>query len=62
MASERANAAHLEGADQVIDLTTIRIDRGVDPFSKLGPEERMRLLVRVLCELVAYGELEPANP
>jgi hypothetical protein len=24
----------------------------------MSPEERMRLFIRVLCELVAYGELD----
>lgn len=62
MAPKPAGTAGADGRDQVIDLTTIRIDRGVDPLTKLSPEERMRLLVRVLCELVAYGELEPAKP
>jgi hypothetical protein len=62
VAPEPASTTGAEGRDQVIDLTTIRIDRGVDPLTTLSPEERMRLLVRVLCELVAYGELEPAKP
>lgn len=47
--------------EHVIDLTTtIRIDRKANPLDALSYEERMRLLVRVLCELVAYGEHEPA--
>lgn len=62
MAPDPANAASVPARDQVIDLTTIRIERGVDPLSTLSPQERMRLLVRVLCELVAYGELESARP
>ena len=34
--------------------TRVVLDRGTDAFSRLGPDERRRLLVRVLCELVAY--------
>ncbi len=48
----------------VIDLregptTRIRVERGHNPFESMPPAERMRLIVRVLCELVAYDELEP---
>lgn len=46
----------------VIDLreaavTRVRIDRGANPFDALPPAERMKLIIRVLCELVAYGEV-----
>ena len=46
---------------RVIDLTTgdtarVRVERDGDPFARLTQTERKRLLVRVLCELVAYGE------
>ena len=34
--------------------TTVRIDRGEDAFTNLTEHERALLLVRVLCELVAY--------
>lgn len=33
---------------------TVRVERGVDPFAELSEHERGLLLVRVLCELVAY--------
>ena len=38
--------------------TRVVLDRGLDPFARLSPEERKRLMVRVLCELVAYGALD----
>ena len=34
--------------------TTVRVERGTDPFAELSDHERALLLVRVLCELVAY--------
>lgn len=37
--------------------TAVRLDRGVDAFAGLNPDARLRLMVRILCELVAYGEL-----
>jgi hypothetical protein len=47
----------------VIDLTdgpsgrvTVKFPHRTDPFSTMSQAERKRLLVRVLCELVAYGE------
>jgi len=42
------------------NVTTVRVERGTDPLAGLDHEQRMRLLVRVLCELVAYGELDTA--
>lgn len=36
------------------DRTTIRIHH--DLALELSREERLRLLIRVMCELVAYGE------
>lgn len=53
--------------DTVIDLreharTRVRIERDDNPFVGLSPQERMRLIVRVLCELVAYGELNDGGP
>ena len=52
-------------ADAVVNLaaaaprTRVVLDRRLDPFERLTPDQRRRLLVRVLCELVAYDE-EPA--
>ena len=37
-------------------VTHIRVDRADDRLAQLSHDERMRLIVRVLCELVAYGE------
>ena len=34
--------------------TTVRVERGVDPFTQMTEHERGLLLVRILCELVAY--------
>lgn len=47
----------------VIDLrdsatTRVRVERDTNPFGHLSKQERMRLIVRVLCEIVAYGELD----
>ena len=47
----------------VIDLregptTRVRVARDSNPFTALAPPERMRLIIRVLCELVAYDELD----
>ena len=36
------------------------VDRDLNPFERLSPIERRRLMVRVLCGLVAYDE--PAEP
>jgi hypothetical protein len=48
---------------EVIDLTdgtsgrvTVKFPHRIDPFTTMSPAARKRLLVRVLCELVAYGE------
>ena len=38
------------------EQAVIRIDRRENPFDELADDEKMRLIVRVLCELVAYGE------
>jgi hypothetical protein len=46
----------------VIDLTDstrVRVVLDDNPMESMSPEEKRRLLVRVLCELIAYGELEP---
>ncbi|MGZ4706667.1 MAG: hypothetical protein ACXWCM_17535 [Acidimicrobiales bacterium] len=36
--------------------TRVVLDRGLDPFQRLTQDERRRLMIRVLCGLVAYGE------
>jgi len=38
--------------------TTVHIARDDNPFATMGEADRMRLFIRVLCELVAYGELD----
>jgi hypothetical protein len=50
----------------VIDLrdgptTRVRFQRDDNPFTALAPPERMRLIIRVLCELVAYDEIDAAE-
>jgi hypothetical protein len=50
-------------ADAVIDLrevptTRVRVRRDDNPFLALSPPERMKLIIRVLCEIVAYGEID----
>jgi hypothetical protein len=52
-----------EAPTPVIDLrdgatTRVRVERDDNPFGTLSKQERMRLIVRVLCEIVAYGELD----
>ena len=36
--------------------TRVVLDRHVNPFEQLTAPQRRRLLVRVLCELVAYDD------
>jgi hypothetical protein len=36
--------------------TRVHLDRDLSVFEELSTEDRMRLFVRILCELVAYGE------
>jgi hypothetical protein len=54
------------GAD-VVDLgptvsaTRVVLDRDLGPLDRLSADDKRRLLVRVLCGLVAYDE-EPAEP
>ena len=36
----------------------MHIARDDNPFATMGEGDRMRLFIRVLCELVAYGELD----
>ncbi len=38
--------------------TRVRVEPGRTPLEMMSHQERMRLFIRVLCELVAYGELE----
>jgi hypothetical protein len=51
------------GPHDVIDLRApgparVRVRPDENPFVGLARDERKRLIVRVLCELVAYEELE----
>lgn len=54
--------------DPIIDLsdpegTWDRVENDLNPFERLDKPNRMRLMIRVLCELVAEGELdEDGNP
>lgn len=45
-----------------VDRVAVHIDRNDNPFAQMSQEERMRLFIRVLCELVAYGEPEDRTP
>jgi len=40
--------------------TRVVLDRGLNPFEQLSPIERRRLMVRVLCGLVAYDDVDDA--
>ena len=61
-----AGAAPVNGAvatKPVIDLresatTRVRVSRDDNPFASLSPPDRMKLIIRVLCEIVAYGEVD----
>jgi hypothetical protein len=54
--------------DPIIDLTDPegtwdRVENALNPFERLDKPDRMRLMIRVLCELVAEGELDAdGNP
>lgn len=67
-AAEPTNAGSAAARSSAIDLTTtvertkVRIDRDRNPFAEMSSEERMRLFIRVLCELVAYDELDEPEP
>ena len=39
-------------------VTHIRVERADDRLAQLSHDQRMRLIVRVLCELVAYDQPE----
>jgi len=60
-----AGAAGSVANPDVVDLgptvtaTRIVLDRDLGPLDRLDPDARRRLLVRVLCGLVAYED-EPA--
>jgi hypothetical protein len=45
-------------------VTHIRVERADDRLAQLSHDERMRLIVRVLCELVAYDQpqVDTADP
>lgn len=65
-AAPEAPAAPAAPVDNVIgldrptrqDRARVRIGRDADRLAELSDDERRRLLVRVLCELVALGEPE----
>jgi hypothetical protein len=40
--------------------TRVVIEGHLDPFERMAPDERKRLIVRVLCGLVAYDS-EPTS-
>ena len=54
--------------DPIIDLTDPegtwdRVEHDLNPFERLEKPDRMRLMIRVLCELVAEGEIDDdGNP
>ena len=54
--------------DPIIDLTDPegtwdRVEHDLNPFERLDKPDRMRLMIRVLCELVAEGEVDAdGNP
>jgi hypothetical protein len=61
--------AHAEGEGGVAAVsmavaapatTRVVLERDLSPLDRLDPGARRRLLVRVLCELVAYDAAEPA--
>lgn len=57
------NGSNLLNGTAVIDLrdaapTRVRVERDNNPFTKLSKPERMKLIIRVLCEIVAYGEMD----
>lgn len=40
----------------------VRVERHVSPLASMTEQQKMRLYIRVLCELVAYGESEDDDP
>jgi hypothetical protein len=67
-ADENPAAPAIELDDPIIDLTDPeatwrRVERDLNPFERLDKPHRMRLMIQVLCELVAFDELdEDGNP
>lgn len=63
-----AGAGEIILDDPIIDLTDPegtwdRVEHDLNPFERLDKPDRMRLMIRVLCELVAEGEIdEDGNP
>jgi hypothetical protein len=61
-------ASEIDLDDPIIDLTDPegtwdRVENDLNPFERLDKPQRMRLMIRVLCELVAEGELDAdGNP
>jgi hypothetical protein len=66
--SGQTGASEIILEDPIIDLTDPegtwdRVEKNLNPFERLDKPNRMRLMIRVLCELVAEGELdEDGNP
>ena len=61
--SQPGPAAEILLNDPVIDLTNPEatwdhVKRDLNPFERLSQQETRRLMVRILCELVAFGEFE----
>jgi len=44
----------MDAPDRARSTTRVVVDRDLNPFDRLSPLERRRLMVRVLCGLVAY--------
>jgi len=44
----------MDAPDRARSTTRVVVDRDLNPFERLPPIERRRLMVRVLCGLVAY--------
>jgi hypothetical protein len=67
-ADGKVAAPDIELDDPIIDLTDPegtwnRVERDLNPFERLDKPHRMRLMIQVLCELVAFDELdEDGNP
>jgi hypothetical protein len=66
--SGQTGASEIVLDDPIIDLTDPegtwdRVENDLNPFERLDKPNRMRLMIRVLCELVAEGELDAdGNP
>jgi hypothetical protein len=44
---------------RLVGTTRVVLESEQNPFERLSPDARKRLLVRVLCSLVAYDASEP---